>query len=268
MGIVGIRKVLAEGPGVLASGLLWLIMAALLPAPISGAAVLALMVGAGVLAAGWGEAWLIRRLWRGRPISRIQWRILVGSVEHIDPRTQVWVVPGSGVCAYPVGRRSVMVSSGLLDELVAGILPHQVATALIVGAQAQLQAGMARRDPAIRLWCLPASVISALTRPLRRNGLVRLGWTLRPVVFGGAIVQMYAAGWWGIAVALAALLGLTYFAPRWRRAWGAQQVRVFDAAVVAAGRGADLAWWMRRVEGPHARDRIVALENPRLPQPI
>ena len=120
----------------MASGLLWLIMAALLPAPISGAAVLALMVGAGVLAAGWGEAWLIRRLWRGRPISRIQWRILVGSVEHIDPRTQVWVVPGSGVCAYPVGRRSVMVSSGLLDELVAGILPHQVATALIVGAQA------------------------------------------------------------------------------------------------------------------------------------
>jgi hypothetical protein len=45
-----------------------------------------------------------------------------------------------------------------------------------------------------------------------------------------------------------------------------EQIGLVDAAVVAAGRGADLAGWLRQVAGPGARDRIVALENPRLPQ--
>ncbi|MCB1255371.1 MAG: hypothetical protein KDB39_19505, partial [Austwickia sp.] len=50
------------------------------------------------------------------------------------------------------------------------------------------------------------------------------------------------------------------------RAWVTEQIGLVDAAVVAAGRGADLAGWLRQVAGPGARDRIVALENPRLPQ--
>ena len=85
-------------------------------------------------------------------------------------------------------------------------------------------------------------------------------------MFGIAIVQMSAAGFAWIGVAVAVLLAMTYLVPVWRRAWVAEQVRLFDAAVVAAGRGPDLAWWLRQVAGPGARDRIVALENPRLPQ--
>ena len=49
------RKVLAEGPVVVASGLLWLIAAAVVPAPGSSAALLLLPVLGVVSAVGVGE---------------------------------------------------------------------------------------------------------------------------------------------------------------------------------------------------------------------
>ena len=260
------RKVLAEGPVVVASGLLWLTAAAVVPAPGSGAVLLLLAVVGVVSAAGVGESLVIRGLWRARPVSRVQWRIVLASVEHIDPGTRLWVVPGAAVAVFPVGRRGIAVSEGLLTQVASGCLPHRVVTALLVGAQAQLSAGMTRRDPTIRWWCFPVRLVLAPARMLGRSGVVRLGWRVRGVVFGIAIVQMSAAGFAWIGVAVAVLLAMTYLVPVWRRAWVAEQVGLFDAAVVVAGRGPDLAGWLRQVAGRGARDRIVALENPRLPQ--
>ena len=74
------RKVLAEGPVVVASGLLWLIAAAVVPAPGSSAALLLLPVLGVVSAVGVGESLVIRGLWRARPISAVQWRIVLASV--------------------------------------------------------------------------------------------------------------------------------------------------------------------------------------------
>ena len=260
------RKVLAEGPVVVAAGLLWLTAAAMVPPPGSGAVLLLLAVVGVVSAAGVGESLVIRGLWRARPVSPVQWRIVLASVEHIDPGTRLWVVPGAAVAVFPVGRRGIAVSEGLLTQVASGCLPHRVVTALLVGAQAQLSAGMTRRDPTIRWWCFPVRLVLAPAWMLGRSGVVRLGWRVRAVVFGIAIVQMSAAGFAGIGVALAAVLALTYLGPVWRRVWVAEQVCLFDGAVAAAGRGADLAGWLRQVAGPGARDRIVALENPRLPQ--
>lgn len=262
--MIGLRKSLAEGPVVLVSVLLTMMGAVLLPDPFADAALAAYLVIALLLVLGVGEESLIRLLWRARPVTPVQWRILVASVEHLNPSVRVWVIGRGYVDAFPVGRRGIVVTSGMLDQLVTGQLPHRMATALLVGAQGQLRAGLSRRDPALRLVCLPFWLVGVPGAALGFSRVFRLGWMLRPVVFSISIVQTWQLGLPWMSAALAGLLAATYLVPRWRRQWRRVQVRVFDEAVVAAGRGADLAAWLRFVVGAAQRDRIVALENPRV----
>lgn len=259
--MVGVRKCLADGPSVLVSAVLWMMAAALLPEPLSGLAVLVLLAASVLGAAGVGESVLVRVLWRARPVTAVQWRILVASVEHLDPATRLWVVQRPDVDVVPVGRRRVVLTSGLLDGLVSGRVPHRMVTALLVGAEGQLAAGVSRRDPAIRAVCTPLVVGAIPVAALGMSRWVRLGWQLRPVVFGVAIVQTSQMGLIGVSVALAGLLALSYLMPRWQRQWRQLRVRIFDDTVAAAGRAEDLAAWLRQTAGETQRDRIVALEN-------
>ena len=215
-----------------------------------------------LLVLGVGETSLIRLLWHASPVTPVQWRILVASVEHLDPSVRLWVVARSCVAAFPVGQRGIVVTSGMLDQIVSGQLPHRMATALLVGAQGQLRAGVSRRGPALRVLCLPLLVVGALSAALGSSWLFRLGWVLRPAVFSVAVVQSWQLGLPWMSGLLVGLLAVTYLVPRWRRQWRRVQIRIFDGAVVAAGRGEDLAAWLRLVEGAGQRDRIVALENP------
>ena len=185
-------------------------------------------------------------------------------MEHLDPSVRVWVIGKRYVDAFPVGRRGIVVTSGMLDQLLTAQLPHRMATALLVGAQGQLRSGVSRRDPALRLLCLPFWLVGVPGAALGVSRLFRFAWMLRPVVFSIAVVQTWQLGMPGMSAAIAGLLAVTYLVPRWRRRWRATQVRIFDDAVLAAGRGADLAAWLHYVAGAGPRDRIVALENPRV----
>lgn len=259
-----VRKVLADGPFVVVASLLWVSAAAVVPDPFGGVVLVGLMLAGVLLFCGVGERTLTRLLWRARPISPVQWRMLLASVEHIDPAARVYVVRGASVDVFPVGRDGLLVTSGFLDAVMAGRLRPPAATALLVGACGQLAAGVGRRAPAIRAWTLPLLVVAPPLGAVAGVGLFRAGWKLRAFVIVVAVVQAFLQGLWWLSGALAGFLVLTYLVPWWRRRWEAASVAVFDDAVLAAGRGDDLARWLRQVGGCRQRDRIIALENPHL----
>ena len=93
--MIGLRKGLVEVPALLVSVLVSVLGLALLPPGFAGAALGAYVAVALLLVLGVGETSLIRLLWHASPVTPVQWRILVASVEHLDPSVRLWVVARS-----------------------------------------------------------------------------------------------------------------------------------------------------------------------------
>ena len=122
----------------------------------------------------------------------------------------------ASVAAGGMGRRTVVISHGLLEAVVdGGALPQEQAAAVIGHAAAITRAGWVRSDAAIAFWSLPwqilAAVVTTVTRVGRRLPLTALGWRLRGVVIGIAVVQSTTQGQPALAAVIGAL-GLTSYA--------------------------------------------------------
>lgn len=232
-----IKKFLAVAPNVLIAMLLTFPIASLLP-PLLG---LILFVGALVtvtlLLVGRGEAVAMRCLYFARLLTAAELAALTPALQLLrqrgtgPPRVELWAVQWeSAVAAEGVGRRSVLVTGGLIAAIRAGRLPADQAAALI-GHQALIVGdGLTRNDPAVAFWTLPWTFIRVIARACAARfqwiPAVTVAWRCRIVLGGIALVQgvqegirEQAPGAMVGGILAGVVMVATYVLPYWERVW-------------------------------------------------
>lgn len=169
------------------------------------------------------------------------------------------------IAAGGMGRRTVVISRGLLDAVVDGALPQEQAAAVIGHAAALTRAGWVRSDAAIAYWSLPWQVLRegavAVARVGRHVPLTAAVWRLRGVVIGIAVVQNIHQGHIALATVLVILGLVSYAMPLAERRWQKQLMAAGDSAVTKVGLGAPLAAFLARYPAsPTDRARARALD--------
>lgn len=246
--MTSLKKVLAYGPAVLVSVVLTFVVGAVLPAPAG----LLLFVGGpvvmGALLLGLGESLAVRVLLRARPLRTAEADALAPAVAilcqrgvpicDLDLRIQGGALP---IAAGGIGRRTVVVSAGLVGAVCGGQLPADQAAAVLGHGAGVVLSGAVRSDPALEFWTLPwqlvRGVAGTLTGVVRRLPPAGLAWQGRFILALIAAVRAAAADQPAVAVVLVAGCALTYVVGVAERVWAATIRDVGDDRV----RRADLA---------------------------
>lgn len=156
------------------------------------------------------------------------------------------------VHAHGVGRRTVILSAGLVRAARLQQLPPQEIAAVIAHSATSVRARAVRHDLVLRYWALPWKVAC-----LAVVGIGRCLWPLRPVLSAGwalralpaivAAVQSAQQGYPAIAVAIVTLLVVTYAHPWAERAWARHLEDLGDQGVIDAGFAGPLADFLSRL---------------------
>lgn len=275
-----LKKVGAYGPAVVASVVLTFVVGAVLPPPV-GLAVfvggLAVMVA---LLLGVGESSAVRILFRARGLTLGEADALAPAVallcqrgvpmDRLDLRVQDGVVP---IAACGVGRRTVVVSAGLVGAVRDGQLPVDQAAAVLGHGAGVVLSCAVRSDPALAFWTLPWQVIqrpaSAIAVACRRLPLAAVAWKVRFVLAVVAAVQAVAAGQPVVALVLVTATALAYAAGAGDRAWAATIRDIGDDQVARASLANAMARFLLRCSrSPSTHERVHALTGPALrPRP-
>lgn len=266
-------KALAVTPGLLISTVVTVMVGMVLP-PLAG---LVLFVGgllsAVVLLAGAGEATAARVLLFSRPVRPHELHTLAGALTLLcraglgPPVIKLRVRTGEpSISAGGIGRRTVVVSGGLLEAVEDASLPQEQAAAVIAHAAALTRGRFVRHDPVIGFWSLPWQVLTATGQVLASVGrqlpLTPLVWRLRGVVIGIAVVQNVQLHQIWLAVTIGCIGVVSYAMPAWERRWQQLLREAGDAAVREAGLAPALAAFLRRCpRTPSVRARLRGLEQ-------
>lgn len=269
-----IRKVLAYGPAVVVSIVLTFVVGAVLPATVA----LALFVGGAAtmvaLLLGAGEAPAVRILFRARGLSSAEAAALAPAVallcqhgvdmDALRLRVQDGVVP---IAAVGTGRRTVVVSAGLVAAVRDRQLPVEQAAAVLCHGAGVVLSGAVRSDPALEFWTLPWHAIRGLaegvSRVLRWVPLVRWAWKGRFVLTAIAAVQAGAARQLLVAAVIGLVGALSYLVGVWERAWAATIREFGDEQVRRAGLAEALSRFLLRCSSsPEVHERVHALTGP------
>ena len=265
-------KALAVAPALVVSTVVTSIVGSVLPAPAG----LALFVGGLLVAAlllfGRLESAAARLLLVSRPARAQELDDLAPALTLlcraglgppvIDLRVRVGE---AAVAAGGMGRRTVVISRGLLEAVGDGALAQEQAAAVIGHAAALTRAGWVRSDAVIAFWSLPWQMLHAValtvTRVGRRLPLTAVVWRLRGVVIGIAVVQSIQQGQPALAAVVGAVGLVSYAMPVGQRRWQQQLVAAGDRAVTEAGLAGPLAAFLRRCPAsPAVRARVRALD--------
>lgn len=268
-------KVLAVTPRLVASTVLTCLVGAVLP-PLAG---LVLFVGGltvmALLCAGRLEHLAVRLLYRARLPSPAEAAVLAPALTLLSrqglgpPRVTIYVRDHPGVADAGLGRRCVLVNSGLVGALELRRLPAEEAAAVIAHAVGCVRLGLTRSDPAIAYWTFPwrlvTAVCSAIAQSISWLPLVHLAWRIRFVVAGVAVVQSFVDGRPGVSVLIAGFIAMTYLGPRWRRAWARRLLKEGDRFVLDHGLGHHMAAYLPRCPPTNLTlERIHHLAGPTL----
>lgn len=210
------------------SAVIWLIVACLAPAVMVG-----LLAVAIVTVACWRSALVLRCRYGARRATSdeaaIVWRALVplaGLRGRNQPSLYVSDRLGCDVCA--VDERTIVVSRRLVGWIRDGRIADLAVCELVVRALALAPVERSRVVAAVRLFCLPWTVLATVVRPV--NGL---GRRLRPLVWVFALMaacDLYRRSEW-VAIVLVLLVVATVTTPRFDRAWAIRRQVIADAAV-------------------------------------
>lgn len=271
-------KAWAVGPGLVTGAVLLGLVLAAVPAPFTlGAA--ALLVGALLtLGSGVGEPVAVRVLWAARPLRPDERDDLALVLTLLcrtglgPPLIDLRVRRGRAVAAVGTGRRTVVLTTALIQDVTTSRLPPEQATALLAHAATVVRVRLVRSDPLIAFASLPWNALRTLARVAsvgpRRLPLVVVAWRARWVVLTVAVVQAAAEGQFGLALTTAALGVVSYALPAGERRWNDHLVRAGDAGVVEAGYGDVLAAYLTRTGRFRATHvRLRALTDARRPRP-
>ena len=270
----GMTRALARSPGLFASTVLTCMVGALLP-PLVGSAIfyggLALM---GVLCVGALERSAVRLLGRARVLSEAEAAALAPALALLSqrglgpPAIKFYARDGEvGIAAGPVGRRSVVVSAGLLRATQIGHLPADQAAGVIAAAIGRIRLGQTRFDVAVEFWTIPWQLLRAVCMAIARTfallPLTQLAWRIRFVVTSVAVVQSFTEGRTASAVIVAVFIALTYVTPRWQRHWELRSQNEADRFVADHELGDALGGFLRRCPpDPRTLERIHLLSGP------
>src|SRR5665647_629092 len=270
----GMTQALARSPGLLVSTVLTCMVGALLP-PLAG---LTLFVGGLaltiVLCAGGLERPAVRLLGRARALSEAEAAALAPAIALLcqkglgAPAVELYARDGEvGISAGAAGRRSVVVSAGLLQAAQMGELPADQAADVIAAAVGRIRLGQNRCDVAVEFWTIPWQLVRAVALAIAKTvgwfPLTRFAWRIRFVVAAAAVAQSATDGRIAAGVVVALFIALTYLAPRWQCQWDVRSQDDSDRFVAEHGFGDALGRFLRRCPpGPRTLERIHRLTGP------
>lgn len=255
-----VAKVLAYAPGVILSTVLTMVVGAVLPALVGWVVFVGGLLTAVALLGGVAEPVAVRVFYRARGLTAAENAALAPAMVLLcqrglgPPVVDLWVEVRSGlVAAGGVGRRSVVVSGGMVAAVRGGQLPPDQAAAILAHAAGVVRAGATRSDPALLFWTMPWQILRGLSQGLARafSSLPLVGsmWRLRFVLGVIVAVQSWqegspaarAAGGFAIVV-----VAVSYLMPRWESAWATTVRDLGDEQVKQAGLGEPLSRFLRR----------------------
>ena len=154
------------------------------------------------------------------------------------PTVRFWVRHGSPSDGrISVGRRSVLVSRGLIAAISAGEVGVERAAMLLAPAAGLVRGGAMRGDLFIRFWTLPWVLLaSGMMRAARGVGvlpLVRMTWKARWLLTVVAAAQSMAESHVALAGLVVGIGAISYLWPRWVRAWQTECQVLGDEATAA-----------------------------------
>lgn len=257
-------KALAVTPALVISTVVTLMVGATLPSLAGSILFVGGLVVGVLLVAGVGESAAARVLLVSRPARAEELDLLAGALTVLccaqlgPPVIRLRVRPGEhAIAAGGFGRRTVVVSGGLLDAVEGGHLPQDQAAAVIAHAGALARGGWVRNDPAIGFWSLPWQLIAAVAQVVasvgRRLPLTSVAWRLRGIVLAIAVVQAVQLHQVWLAATIAGIGVVSYAMPvlEWR--WRQLLLASGDVAVREAGLASPLADFLRRCPRTPAR---------------
>jgi len=269
-------KSLALGPGLIISTAVTSMVGAALPP--AGGAVLFFggLLTALLLAFGASEQAAARVLLISRPARSHELELVAGALTLLcrsglgPPLVRLHVRAGEhSIGAAAFGRRTVVVSQGLLEAVEDGSLPQDQAAAVMAHAAGLVRTGWVRHDPVLGFWSLPWQMLRAVGQAVAGWGRLPLTstvWRLRAVVILIAVVQAMQARQVWLAVTIAGIGAVSYGMPAWERKWQQMLRQAGDDAVREAGLAAPMAAFLRRCPRTSTvRERLRGLE-PDAPQ--
>ena len=166
-----------------------------------------------VLCAGGLERPAVRLLGRARVLSEAEAAALAPAIALLcqkglgPPAVELYARDGEvGISAGAAGRRSVVVSAGLLQAAQMGQLPADQAAGVIAAAVGRIRLGQTRFDVAVEFWTIPWQLVRAVCLAIAKTvgwfPLTRFAWRIRFVVAAVAVAQSVADGriawrsWW------------------------------------------------------------------------
>jgi hypothetical protein len=167
------------------------------------------------------------------------------------PAVELYVRAGQvGISADAAGRRSVVVSAGLVRACQLGRLPADQGAALIAEAVGRIRLGQTRFDAAVGFWTIPWQLLRAAALPITQSvalfPLTAFAWRIRFVVTTIAVVQSVAEDRIASGVIAAVFITLTYLTPWWQRQWDIRSQDDADRFVADHGFGDALGRFLRR----------------------
>jgi hypothetical protein len=267
---VWVVKALAVGPGAAVSVVVVALTLAAAPAPIAAGAALVL---AGIVSAAGHGAWegaaaaVMLGARRLRPSERDELAAVLTQLCRVGlgpPLVELRVKRSRVIGAVGAGRRTVVVSTGLIEAVVLGELPSRQAAAVVAHSAVLVREGLTGADLLIGCvsapWRATQATVHGICRWGRRLPLTQAAWRLRVVVVAVAVVQAVQLGRVGLAVTIAAIGTFSYALPLWERRWHDLCVRAGDRGVARAGCGDDLVAFLRTCPRTDAtRTRLPAL---------
>lgn len=267
-----VLRVVTLAPALLVSFVLTVVMCALLP-PALG--LMAFMAAGGVLVAlamGQLQQPAIAALTSSRPATEAEFRVMVPVLAELGGRgvdiATLFVRrvqrPSTPV-AVAIGRRTVVVSPGLVDATYRGGVTGAEAAAALAHAVGRHRALRPRLELAVLAATTPWRLIVATFRGIGRAfawlPFMRLAWTLRGIVGVICVVQSVAEGraWAGLLGGV--VIALTYLVPAAGRRIDLRTEAEADQFVLGLGLGPVLAGLLRRYGHPMTLERKQRLET-------
>jgi hypothetical protein len=197
-----------------------------------------------LLLVGRMEPLIVRVVYGGAPLTAEDHHALgpvlaVLSSNGLGPPTvRYWVRHGSPSDGpSTVGRRSVVVSRGLIAAISSGVVGVERAATLLAQAAGLVRGGATRGDLIIRFWTLPWVLLTyGMVRAARGFGvlpLVRLTWRARWLLTVAAAAQAMVESHVALACLVVGVGAISYLWPRWVRAWQTECQVLGDEAAAA-----------------------------------
>lgn len=242
-------RVLSTGVGGLVSTVAVSVVCALAQRAVAAGLVVSELSLLGILASGRGETAAVRFVGRARPLRGCESASLRSAVavlkefDLLDPNIRLTVRARHDILwADAVGRRTIVMSLGLVEAITTGRARPDEVAAVLAHAIGRIRLGQTRHDLAVRFWLLPWRAFQLVSGSVGRVIVtwfppVKLAWRVRSIVGVVALTQSMSQGRAMVGCLSAVVVGLSYLVP-----WSAHHAELSaqdaaDTYVAAVGLG-------------------------------